>query len=445
MQPRSPCASVAARSAAAAALALLVAFVVAQADPTFLRAQDKKDPDKKEAKLPEYKWPTEINGKDLAAVLKDMEDRDPTVREFAARTLPMFGPPAQKKDASAMLIKRMRAETDPGVKCAVFDSIGQIQFDSKADNKEALDYIANVVDTGPAGSQVRLHAIQTVAMFGPKGEPAITKLTGVVCRDPAYEIRRSVAHALGRVGYNETTGPSTQAHIRLAETLAADPSAAVRLEALQSLMLLGPPWAETRKPDDKTPPKIKTEEAAKIIKYMRARVGDPKNKIPAAEKDKQVEIWARLVLMRFDPREVNDDNINAFANFLSVTEPAVQVQALNAIVIVGELASKRVNDVIRVLEQNDPTYQLTMAAINALGAMGAGAKPALPSLKKLRDAKKKELDTVILELAKKKDDPQLTGEKVTLEILTKSLDETIKHIEKAEPKSPAVSEPPKKP
>src|SRR4051794_30704216 len=36
---------------------------------------DKKTPDKKEeAKPPEIKWPTELNGKDLAATLKDIED-----------------------------------------------------------------------------------------------------------------------------------------------------------------------------------------------------------------------------------------------------------------------------------------------------------------------------------------------------------------------------------
>ena len=50
---------------------------------------DKKEPDKKEEpKLPEIKWPTEIGGKDVGAYLKDLEDADPVIREFAARALP---------------------------------------------------------------------------------------------------------------------------------------------------------------------------------------------------------------------------------------------------------------------------------------------------------------------------------------------------------------------
>jgi hypothetical protein len=215
-------------------------------------------------------------------------------------------------------------------------------------------------------------------------------------------------------------------------------------------MLLGPPWAEVRKADDKTPPKIKTKEAGEIVHYMKLRVGDPKAKppLPALEKDKQVEIWARLVLMRFDPTEVNDDNIDAFARFLSGnTESAVKIQALNAFVIVGEMASKRLTDVVHVMEEQDPTFQLTVAAIRALIAMGAGAKPALPNIKKLHEARKKDFDAKALELAKKKDDPQLTAEKIALEELVKLLEAAIKHIEDAKPKSPSGSktDPPKKP
>jgi hypothetical protein len=420
----------------------LVAVQPAKKEPD-KKESDKKDPDKKEpTKPPEIKWPTEINGKDIKAVMKDMEDLDPTIREFAARTIPLFGPPAQKGDVSKLLIKRMHVEDDPGVRISVFTAVGQLQFEHEADNKEALRILINTVDTGARGGLARLHAIQTITLFGAKGEGAITSLTGVALSDPAYETRRTIASALGRVGFSETTGPNMKALTALADKLANDKSAAVRMEALQSLLLLGPPWAEVRKADDKTTPlKIKAKDAETIINYMRVRVGDPKTKTLGKEKDKQVEIWARLVLMRFDPKEVNDDNLDALARYLTGAELGAKIQALQALTIVGEGASRKLTDVIRVLEEKDAPFGLTVASIQVLMAMGAGAKPAIPNLQKMLDEKKKELGAKKIELAKKKDDLQLISDAVALDELVKLLEVAIKHINEAKPVSPAVSTP----
>src|SRR5262245_47747267 len=372
----------------------------------------------------------------------DVDYPDPTTREFSVRMLPMFGPAAQKSNVSKLLVKRMVAEKDPGVRAAVYSAVAQIAFDNDNDNKEALRLLAGVVDTGGTN---RVHAIQTIAAFGPKGEVAITALTGVAMKDPAYETRRSIANTLGSVGFNEKTGPNMRALTALADRLAYDESAAVRVEALQALMRLGPPWLEVRKPDDKNPPKIDPKTAEVIIKYMKVRVGDPKAKPPVVglEKDRQVEIWARLVLMRFDPKEVNDDNLDAFARYLTGSEPAVKVQALNAMGILGEMAAKKLNDVVRVLEEKNDQIPQIAACAQVMMSMGAGAKPALPNLKKMNDEKKKELNAKALELAKKKDDPQLTGEKLALEELVKVLEAAIKHIDEAKPMSPSPAPDPK--
>ena len=484
MKPRSPCSHSTLRGAAAVLLALLVAALLdaqpraasAAAPPVTVRAMpgarvftqpvaaqppkkeadkkdDKKESDKKDdkAKVPEYKWPTDINGKDINAVMKDMKDSDPVIREYAARTLPGFGPPAQKGAVSKLLLERMKMEPDPGVKLAVFSAVGQIAFENEADNTEALRLLAIVVDTGAPGGAGRLHAIQTIAAFGPRGAGGITALTGNAMNDPAYETRKNIATALGSVGFNDTTGPNMKALTALADKLAKDDSAAVRMEALQSLMLLGPPWAENKKPDAKVRPPINTKSAAVIIGYMKVRVGDPKAKPPTqgSEKDKQVEIWARLVLMSFDPKEVNDDNLDAFARYLTGAGPAVKVQALNAIGICGEMAARKLDDVVRVLEEKNARLDQTVACLKVLGAIGAGAKPALPNLKKMLVEKKKEQNAKALELAVKKDDPQLTGEKYNLDELVKLLEAVIKHIEEAKPMSPAVADPktdpPKKP
>lgn len=459
MKPRLPFSISAPRGAAAVLLALLLGAVT-DAQPVAAQpaaAQPKKDADKKEPdkkdekpKPPEYKWPTDINGKDLKSWMKDAEDPDPTIREFAMRTLPSFGPPAQKGEVSKLLLRRMSVERDPGVKLAVFNSVGAIAFESEADNKEALRLLAEVVDKGIPGGAGRLHAIQTIAMFGPKGEAGITALVGNAMNDPSYETRKNIATALGSVGFNEKTGPNMKALTALADRLARDESAAVRMEALQSLMTLGPPWADVKKPDAKVRPPLDTRSVAVIIGYMKFRVGDPKAKPPTLglEKDKQVEIWARLVLMSFDPKEVNDDNLNAFARYLTGAEPGVKVQALNAIGICGEMAAKKLDDVVRVLEEKDARLDQTIACLKVLGAIGAGAKPALPNLKKMLADKKKELNDKALELAKKKDDPQLTGEKYNLDELVKLIEAVIKHIEEAKSTispSETKTESPKKP
>jgi HEAT repeat protein len=371
------------------------------------------------------------------------------VRASALRILPLFGPPAQKKDVSKLLIRRIGGhgsppDPDPSVRIVAFNTVGLIQFENKADNDEAVRVLATYIDApvGSSASVYRLAAIQAITLFGPSGERAITALTGQALRDPSYETRRNIAAALGQIGFDTTTGPNMKALTALADRLAKDECAAVRLEALQSILLIGPPWAATRKPDDKTPPPIEPKSAAVIVKYMRARVGDPNAKpkpIPPTEKDKQVEILARLVLMRFDPKEISDENIDALASFLTGNDVAAKIQAITAFAVVGEMAARKVNDVVRLMEDKESPLPLTVASIQALMAMGAGAKPALPNLQKMRDEKQKELKAKELELAKKKDDPKLTGEKVTLEELVKLLDAAIKHIGEAKPRSPSGS------
>lgn len=446
MQPALPSA-VAPRGADPAALRGLFALVLALSVAAVVGAQPPKEPDKKEPpKPPEVKWPTEINGRDLAAMMKELEDPDPTVREFAARQLPAFGPPAQKGAVSKMLIERMTRETDPGVRYAVYGAVGAISFDAEADNKEALRLLIAAAETAGPGSAARLNAVQSIGLFGPKGYGAITAMAeGKSIGDPSYETRRTVATALGRIGFSETTGPNFKALKALADHLAKDPSASVRMEALQSIMLLGPPWAGVRKADDKVNPPLDVKSVAVIIGYMKTRVGDPKAKPPrpGLEKDKQVEIWARLVLMRFDPAEINEDNLEALARHLTGAEVGVKIQALNAIGIMGELAAKKLDAVRQVLNQENQPRPLTAAVVNVLVAMGAGAKPAVPDLRKLSEVAKKELAAAkAKEKAKQAGTDQDAIDQAALERSAadnwlKFIEESIKRIDAAKPFSPA--------
>lgn len=476
MQPASPSVVSPARGAGPVALrgmfALLLALLVSavmNAQPTAAGAAqptkketDKKEPDKKEPEKKEYKWPTEINGKNIDAVMKDLTDLDPVNREYAARTLPNFGPAAQKEQVSKLLIDRMKKEPDPGVRFALYTAVGSIAFDNNNDNTEALRILSEVVDLAPSGSSSRYNAVQTIAMFGPRGYGTITKLTGVAAKDAAHETRRVIASALGRVASSEETGPNMVAMRSLADHFAKDPSAAVRMEALQSLMLLGPSWAEVKKAGAKENPPIKVKDAEEIVRYMKLRVGDPKLKTTGLEKDKQVEIWARLVLMRFDPKEINEDNLDAFAKHLTGGDIGVKVQALQAIAMMGELAGKKVDSVARLLSDKDLPMQLTLVTVQTLAAMGAGAKPAIPKLKEFLTEVNKTIDKLkeeeakmktemnkiaIADVEKKKEaENALRGkeyERKTGEEVVKLIESVIKHIDSAKPTSP--SETPKKP
>jgi HEAT repeat protein len=451
MRPRSPALSYS-RLAAAGALALLVAVAVnaqppAEA-PKCAAPQDKKDEPKKE----EYKWPTEIAGKTVAVTLKDIEDPDPVIREFAARNLPGYGPAVSGPNASGLILKRMRVEADPGVKAAVYAAAGGIQFKDENHNTEALRLLVTAIDGAADGSSLRLAAVQAVMQWGTKGSGAIAALTGRAAADPSYGTRQHIAMALGRVGFDEVSGPNTKALTVLADTFAKDPSAAVRMQAMSSLLELGPSWVEKKAPGAKTNPQSDPKVVATIVRLMRARVGDPKAKppVPALEKDKQVEICARLVLMRFDPKELQvEENLDAVANYLTGTDDGAKLQALQALAILGEGASKKISSVVRVLEDKETPFQVTVAAITTLGTFGAASKTVLPNMKAHLELKKKEMGEKKLELAKKKekDDLKLVGEVASLEAIVRLLEEAIKHIECAKPTSPAElkNEPAKKP
>ncbi len=337
--------------------------------------------------VPEMKWPTNIANKGVQEWLKEVDDPDPGKRELALNTLPAFGPDV-RKICSKKILERMRQEKDPGVRMAAYRTAVMLGLDEK-DLKDAIITLANAVDQGVPGSQTRLAAVQTLAAFGPQAEIAVTQLTGVVCNDPAYVTRQAVANALGRIGLNETHGPNIRALQRLAGTLASDPAAAVRLEALQSLVLLGPPWLGPR-PKGNAPPNFDWKSAAVVADRMRERL-NPKGK--SYETDPQLEIWCRVVLMRFDPKEVSDAHLDAIAKHLSAGEPGPRIQALQALSLFGEQAAggKRLDAVAALLppdslpsvqDLNPLEFQLTLGCLVSMGKAAQGVLPALEKLEK---------------------------------------------------------------
>jgi HEAT repeat protein len=344
-------------------------------------------PEPPQPKEPE--WPKEIGGKDVAGYVKDFSDPDPAVREQAVRTLPNFGPAARKGTGKALLrLMERERERDPGVRVAAYVTAAALGFEDEADIKEAIRLLGLAADEGVSGGPTRLNAIQTLAAFGPKAEGAVNYVAGRALSDSSYETRRSIAFTLGRIGFNEQTGPSPKALAALTGTLIKDTCAIVRMEAMQSLVLLGPPWLP-RPPgappakdvkDPKDAPKPDEKAAAAHVAAVKARLGLAGGK--PLEHDRQVEIWGRLVLMRFDPKEVNDANLAAIARHISGPDVGAKLQAINALGLLGEAGAKKIDDVVRALADPDPLVVET--AVAALVKMGPAARGAIPDLEKLK-------------------------------------------------------------
>jgi hypothetical protein len=426
------------RLPAAACLAVFLVTVATGRPPQ--DSKDPKEPPKGPTKLPELRWPTELGGKDLAGWLKDVTDPDPAVREFALRTLPNFGPENVRKPAGKLLLTRMSAEKDPGVRITVFNTAAMIGFETVADEKEAIRILADTASTGYPGGLSRMHAVQTLGLIGPKAEGAVPYLVGPPCLDPAYETRRSVANTLGRIGYSETAGPNTKALGALANTLAKDVSAAVRMEALQSLVVLGPPWAGPVPPGGKVAPKINWEGGKVVTEAMRARLGLGKSK--PVETDRQIEIWCRVVLMRFDEKEITDENLKAVSRHLDPKgEIGVKLQALQALTLFGEMAGSQADAVVRVID--DPDALVVNQALTTLATMGVKAQGAIPELEKLekkwadlRDKRLKEPDVQKAVLNLKPEEKERAVASLTEEQTRKAIANTIKWLKDSKPGMP---------
>lgn len=372
------------------------------APPPMSKESDKKDPPMPMGSLPkEPEWPREIDGRDAKSYVKDIFDPDPSIRVIALRTLPGFGPtvktattPDGKITIGKALLSRMNhlIEKDPGVRLASYAAASEIGFEKEDDIKEAIRLLAITVDQGAAGGQSRIQALQTLATLGPKAEAAIPYIIGQnVASDPSFETRRSLAATLGLIAYNEKTGPHPKALHCLTAYLIKDESVAVRLEAMQALVVLGPPIHKINVPDSKNPGKLievpatDAKTAEPFVRLIKMRLAPAKKGENSAtglvEVNRQVEIWARVALMRFDEKEINE-NLDAITKYIHGSDRGGKIQALAALGMLGPVGARRIDDVVKALESDDP--EVVFAAVSALVGMGPLAKPAIQFVEMLK-------------------------------------------------------------
>ena len=322
-------------------------------------------------------WPQQIGGKSISYFIAEMASPDPTRRWEAMRTLPYFGPVAAR-GAGKQLLAALD-DPDPGVRVNAILTLAMVGFDNRADiPKAAAALRASVKNTAP-GSVVRLHAAKCLGAMGTDAYVALDALVALVT-DPAWETRDATAAALGRVGMavyepaaagkppqiKRPASPTARAQLNL---LLKDASSAVRSEAIQALLTLGPPT-----PKD---PADYEKEAQPHIDAVLARLAPGTDKAPG-EKDPSLRLWLHTLALMYDDRHA-PVAVKELTAAVTSADRAVRVQGLLALQTLGPPISPRALDEVRDA-LHAPEGEVSRAAVMCVLKMGTDGRKAFPDL-----------------------------------------------------------------
>ena len=324
------------------------------------------------------KWPTEVGGKSITAIVAELKNPDPTIQEAALRAIQFFGPEAARRSAMRYVIP-MVENPDPGVRTNAILLIGSLGFDNAKDFDAAVARLSGLLGNTAKGSIMRLHATRALANLGADAHAAIPTLCDLAA-DPSWEVRAAVADALGRLGvaaYEQNTvldGPtalkvpklkreaSRAAMQKLNFVLIKDPSSSVRMEACQALITLGPPHVAD--------PKLYAAASQPFTDAIAGRL--------RAEKEPVVKIWLNLLHMMYDERVFNP-TLKLIEAEVHNPDVGVRIQALGALAILGPKALPALDAVAKALHTGDTPVQV--AAIQTMLSMGEfSAQTVLPEL-----------------------------------------------------------------
>jgi HEAT repeat protein len=343
---------------------MVLAFLILAVTAGLLHAQGAKP-------TPATKEPAQldkIGGKALEQWVDDLKHADPSIRETALQTIPLFGSAARK--AAPAIIDRL-ADGDASVRVYAAIAIGVIPVVGPDQTKavEALTKRITYEEQGIA----RFHVIMALGQFGPDAKAAIPGLLNTVRDRTSWEIRKASVFALGRAAAGGKDSPPDQrAFAALTERLNTDPSFQVRLEATIVVCLLGPPT---------NPLELKALDTAL------------NQRIASRGEDEAVKIWAHMALMAL--HKIDEPHLVAIAKFLKSPKVTTRTQAIRAFGEIGPLAQSRVPDLINLLEDEEPL--VVAAACWALSEMGPAAQKAERAL---TDVAEKHKDEVVKKAAK---------------------------------------------
>ncbi len=336
-------------------------------------------------KLDNIKWPTELNGKTLEIIVREMRTHsDPAVREAAVRTLPAFGPKSRELGGND-LIDAMTKELDWNVRLAAL-SVGPtviLGFAKAPDEllNRGLGTIVNYLTH--EYMQVRFDVIGIVGSIGPFiriNQPSVVQKLSVRAREAgSWQMRRAAIVALGNVGLGKQTGdtpdlrdpPDAQSVTALLDILRLDQCAAVRREAVNSLISLGPV----------APVQQKTWKSS-LDNLFKLNI----------EKDKSVLLWARVLILRNGPDGLkgNEVHLDAIAQMLGVAAPASRLEACAALAVLGEDAKSKLGNVIDIINNAKEEPEVVIAAITAAASIPSKSAVVVPILVNVKAMHKNE-------------------------------------------------------
>lgn len=303
----------------------------------------------------EIKWPKQIAGKSLDNWVGEMRNsKDASSREAAVRTVPLFGPDSRKA-ASVNLLHVMQKDPDVSVRLAAIQVVPILGFD-KPELEEGLNYMVRIVDQQiPYDRSFRTETVLALGNCGPIAKRAIPAIASARCLGDvgSWQMRKASAFALGRLGLpvGPKDGPDGQAIVALSNRLLLnnESSHVVRKEIINSMILLGPAHVES------------TWKKQRDALTAAMKDGDP-----------AIAIWARVAFIRTETEliKANDTNLARIAGYLSSTDLAAKVEAIQALGTLANEAKSKLPDLAALATTKSKKNEDLALAASAIWAMG---------------------------------------------------------------------------
>jgi len=316
-------------------------------------------------------YPTAVSGRSLEDWIKEIDNPDPSVREQAIMNVLAFGPSARK--AIPAITGQVKQLNDIGPQAHAIMALSDLiplapppPPGGAADPwaTQAVNALISVLRSPQA--VIRYRAATALGYIGPQGRAAVSYLVPLVTDISSWEIRKAACFALGRVGWDEQGYPMIAALDALTRGIEDRESKGVRLEALQSVIILGPP----------APPRL--------LEALKRRM--------SAERDKTTAIWVRVANIQFNAAERTDKNIGQVAKEIKSNDPDVRLVAIKAVGLMGQLAKIAVPDLLDALAKAD-NPEVRVELCRALGRMGQYAERAIPALESLQSQENESVKT----------------------------------------------------
>jgi HEAT repeat protein len=307
-------------------------------------------------------YPTQIGGRQLEDWIRDIDDTDPSVRARAIQVVIDFGPSARK--AIPAVTRQVKQLNDLSPQAYAIIALAELVPLTPPPppggtpdkwTTDAVNAVISVLNSPQA--VIRFRAATTLGYIGMQARGAVQELMRWVNDRQSWEIRKAVCFALGTAGRDEQGYPIPSALEALANGVSDPVSKDVRLEALQSVIRLGPPSPPVALP----------------------RLGNALQQRLKVERDKIVQLWVRVAVMAQDAKQISDKNVDAIGIEMKSTDPELRVAAVRAVGVMGPAAKRLVQDLIDALPRSaDPV--LSVELCRALGRMGQHAERAIPVL-----------------------------------------------------------------